>query len=273
MQEMTAKNIAILVFGFFLAAATPTEAKLPRDEIYSLYNQANQNFRQANSTADTKQAAKLYEKAILGFEKIIEQGQVKNAKLHYNLANAYFLKGELGKAILNYRRAEKLDTSDENIKKNLAFARNKRIDKIAIKTEARVLQTLFFWHYDFSIKTKFLLMCVFFGIVCICISGITWFGRTGPLMAVMIICSVLTMCFFASVIVESSSKNSRVCGVITTKEVIARQGDGQNYSPSFKEPLHEGTEFDLLENRPGWLHIKLSDDSDGWIPDGSADLI
>jgi hypothetical protein len=271
---MTVKNIAILLYGlFFLAAATPTEAGLPREEIYSLYNQANLNFRQANSTTDTKQATKLYEKAILAFERIINQGRIKNAKLHYNLANAYFLKGELGKAILNYRRAEKLDNSNEDIKKNLAFARSKKIDKVAIKTEARVLQTLFFWHYDFSIKTKFLLTCIFFGIACICVAGMIWFGRIGPSMAVTIICGVLTICFLTSVIVESGSKSNRVCGVVTAKEVIARQGDGQNYSPSFKEPLHEGMEFDLLENRPGWLHIKLSDGSDGWIPDGSAELI
>ena len=272
MQEMTIKNITGLVL-FFLAAAAPAKGGLSRDEMYSLYNQANQNFRQANSTADTDQAEKLNEKAILGFEKIIDQGRIKNAKLYYNLANAYFLRGNLGKAILNYRRAESLDNSDENIKKNLAFARSKKIDKVAVKTETRVLQTLFFWHYDFSIKTKFLLTCIFFGIVCICVAGVIWFGRTGTLMTITIVCGILTICFLTSVLVESGSKSGRICGVVTAKEVVARQGDGQNYSPSFKEPLHEGTEIDLLENRLGWLHIKLSDDSDGWIPEDSAELI
>jgi tetratricopeptide (TPR) repeat protein len=176
MQEMTVRNIATLLFGLFFLAATPTADKLPKEELYSLYNQANQNFRQANSAADMEQAAKLYEKAILSFERIIDQGQIKNAKLYYNLANAYFLHGQLGKAILNYRRAAKIDGSDENIQKNLAFARGKKIDKIAVKTEKRVLQTLFFWHYDFSLKTKFLLTCVFFGVACICIAGMIWFG-------------------------------------------------------------------------------------------------
>ncbi|MFZ0034225.1 MAG: tetratricopeptide repeat protein [Sedimentisphaerales bacterium] len=270
---MVKKYTTLLVSLLLFATAASAKAKLPKEQMYSMYNQANQNFRQANSTADTEQAAKRYEKAILGFERIIEEGQVKNSRLYYNLANAYFLHDQLGKAILNYRRAEKLYSADENIKKNLAFARSKRIDKIAVKTEKRVLQTLFFWHYDFSIKTKFLLMCVFFGIVCTCIAGMIWFGRAGSLMVVMIICSILTICFLTSVIVESKNQSSSICGVITAKEVIARQGDGQNYPPSFKEPLHEGTEFDLLENRPGWFHIKLSDDSDGWIPGGSADLI
>jgi hypothetical protein len=253
--------------------ATSAKAKLPDEQVCTLFNQSNQDFRQANSIGEPEQAKKLYEKAILGFEKIIDQGQVENAKLYYNLANAYFLHGQLGKAILNYRRAAKIDGSDENIKKNLSFARGQRIDKVAVKTEKRVLQTLFFWHYDVSIKTKCLLTCIFFGIVCISITAVIWFGRAGPLMAAIVICGILTTCFLASVIVESRSQTITICGVITAKEVVARQGDGQNYPASFKEPLHEGTEFDLLEDRTGWLHIKLSDDSDAWIPDDSAELV
>jgi hypothetical protein len=269
---MTAINKILLTCVILSTVTASAKAVLPKEQLSSLYNQANQDFRQANSAKDPEQAKKLYEKAILGFEKIIEQGQVKNSELYYNLANAYFLNNQLGKAILNYRRAEKLHSSDENIQKNLAFARSKRIDKIPVKTEKRVLQTLFFWHYDLSIKTKFLLTCIFFGITCLCITGTIWFARNGPLMTIAIVCCVLTVCFLASVSVESGS-SSRICGVVTAKEVVARQGDGQNYPPSFKEPLHEGTEFDLLEKRPGWLHIKLSDDSDGWIPDTSDDLI
>ena len=258
---------------FIINTFTGANAQMSKDQIYSLFNQANENFRQANSTQDSEQAKRLYEKAILAFEKIIEQGRIKNAKLYCNLGNAYFLKGDIGKAILNYRRAEKLDSSDTNIQKNLAFARSKRIDKVGVKTEKRVLQTLFFWHYDFAIKTKFALTCIFFGIVCICAAGTIWFGRSAPLILTFVISAIFTVCLFSSLIIESRTQASKICGVITAKDVIARQGDGQNYSPSFKAPLHEGTEFDLLESRPGWLHIKLFDESDGWIPDIAADLI
>ena len=76
-----------------------------------------------------------------------------------------------------------------------------------------------------------------------------------------------------SVALEYKTYVNKVSGVITTNEVVARQGDGVNYTSSFKEPLHEGTEFDLLEQRPGWLHIRLSDGSKGWITEGSAELI
>ncbi|MBN2455603.1 MAG: tetratricopeptide repeat protein [Sedimentisphaerales bacterium] len=263
-----------LIFCLFLLVVTTTvEAKLPKEQVYSLYNQANETFRQANSTKDPDQAKRLYEKAILNFEKIIEEGQIENVKLYYNLANAYFLQGQLGKAILNYRKAIKIDDSDENIQKNLAFACSKRIDKIAVKTEKRVLQTLFFWHYDFSLKTKFLLTCVFWGAVCICITAIIWLDRSPAWTISTTIFVILMLCFLGSVAIEYRTHTSNIGGVITAKEVIARQGDGENYPISFKGPLHEGTEFDLLESRPGWFHIKLSDDSDGWILNNAAELI
>lgn len=269
----TKKPTITLVVLLLIGLSASANAQISKDQVYSLFSQANESFRQANSTKDSEQAERLYEKAILTFEKIIDEGQIKNAKLYYNLGNAYFLKGDIGKAILNYRRAEKLDGSDTNIQKNLTFARSKRIDKVAVKTEKRVLQTLFFWHYDFAVKTRFLLTCVFFGIFCICVAGMIWFGRSTSWMIPVIVCAVLMAGLLPSLIIETKTQAGRICGVIITEEVIARQGDGQNYPVSFKEPLHAGTEFDVLESRPGWLHIRLFDDSDGWIPEIAADLI
>jgi len=272
---MITKNFTLILVSLFLFSLTvSTKAKLPEEQRYSLFSQANESFRQANSmAAGSKQAVKLYEKTILSYEKLINEGQIKNAKLYYNLANAYFLKGDIGRAILNYRRAEKLDKSDTDIQKNLTFARSRRLDKVTEKTEKRVLHTLFFWHYDFPIKTKFLLTCIFFAIVCISVTAMIWLGRIAPIKLAMIISGILMVCFLVSLVTEVSVQAGKACGVVTVDEVIARQGDGRNYSVSFKEPLHAGTEFDLLEHRAGWLHIRLSDDSEGWIPDNSADLI
>ena len=272
---MTSRRYLILFFIFLSFVFTaPANAKPLNEQLYSLFNRANETFRQALSTAgNSNKAEKLFEEAILLYEKIISEGQIKNSKLYYNLGNAYFLKGDLGKAILNYRRAENLDSADTNIKKNLAFARSRRVDKVKLKNEKRILHTLFFWHYDFSLKTKFVLTCLFFALFCISLTGMLWLGRTAPVTITVVISGILLICLFASVVLETSSQARKVYGVITAEEVVARQGDGQSYSPSFKDPLHAGTEFDLLEHRHGWFHIKLSDNSEGWIPDTNADLI
>ncbi len=118
-----------------------------------------------------------------------------------------------------------------------------------------------------------MITCISFALVCISLTVMTWYGKAAPWVVTVMICSVLTACLLASVVLETRACANRVCGVITTKEVVARQGDGRNYPESFKDPLHAGTEFDLLERRSAWLHIRLSDNSDGWIPDNSADSI
>ena len=262
----------IFACPFAFCVASTAEAALSKEQTYSLFNQANQSFREANSiTNDPNRAERLYERAILNYEKVIQEGGIRNSKLYYNLGNAYFLKEDIGRAILNYRRAEKLDKADADIQKNLAFARSRRIDKVTIKTEKRVLQTLFFWHYDFSTKTKFLLTCICFAMVCMSVTIMVWYGRAAPWVVATVICGLLAAGFLTSVVLEARSH--RISGVITAPAVIARQGDGPNYPESFKDPLHAGTEFDLLERRSGWFHIRLSDNSDGWIPDNSAGLV
>jgi len=272
---MINRSISLVLVGLSLYCLMGSaDAGLTKEQTYSLFEKANQAFRRANSIADDpEQTKKLYQEAILSYERIIGDGGVDNPKLYYNLGNAYLLNGDVGRAILNYRRAASLDKADANVQKNLAFARSRRIDKVAVKTEKRIMQTLFFWHYDFSVKTKFLIASIGLAVVCISLTVMTWRGRAASWVATAAICSLLTVCFFTSVVIETRARAKRIGGVITADEVVARQGDGRNYPESFKDPLHAGTEFDLLERRAGWLHVQLSDNSDGWIPDNSAELI
>jgi hypothetical protein len=207
------------------------------------------------------------------YEKIIDQGGIQNAKLYYNLANAYLLKEDLGRAILNYRRAEKLDHSDLNIQKNLTFARARRVDHVETSTQRRVLTTLFFWHYDFSLGTKFLLASVCFAALCAVLTLVVWRGRGSVTVVSAVLLGVLWAAFLTSTFVQTRRQAATHPGVITALEVVARQGDGPNYPPSFKDPLHAGMEFELIEHRPGWYHIELSDGADAWIPQDTGGLV
>ncbi len=249
-------------------------APLSRDQLYALLNEANAAFQQANAAANAPgRAAELYDKAILLYEKIIEQGNVRNAKLYYNLGNAYFLTDDIGQAILNYRRALQLDSSDINVRNNLAFAQSRRIDKVSPRTETRVLETLFFWHYDFSLRTRLFLACLSFAGLCLGATAIVWRGRGPVASTVVVLGGLLCLCLLVSVVVESRERSTRLEGVVTAPQIVARQGDGPNYAPSFKDPLHAGTEFELIDRRPGWFHIQLADGSKAWVPDTAAEIV
>jgi len=243
-----------------------------REDLYALLNEANAAFQQANAAGDPAVARQSYDRAILLYERIIEAGKVRNAGLYYNLANAYLLKEDLGRAILNYRRAARLNGSDLNIKKNLAFARSRRIDRVETAAQRRVLETLFFWHYDLSLRTRFLLACVAFAVLCLSATAMIWRGRGTAGVAVAVLSGVLVLSLLSSILVETQRQDDTPYGVIIAAEVVARQGDGPNYPPSFKDPLHAGTEFAVVTQRPGWIHIRLSDGTDAWIPEDAAGL-
>ena len=71
-------------------------------------------------------AAKAYDEnrlpdAIAGWESLVAEGQNQPETL-FNLGNAYYRNGNLGKAILAYRRAQRLAPRDPDIRANLGFA-------------------------------------------------------------------------------------------------------------------------------------------------------
>lgn len=75
-------------------------------------------FRMANDFY----AEKDYESAIRLYTSLLDRGW-ESAALYFNLGNAYFKSGDLGRAILYYLRAKRLDPSDEDIRHNLEFAK------------------------------------------------------------------------------------------------------------------------------------------------------
>ena len=72
---------------------------------------------------------------------------------------------------------------------------------------------------------------------------------------------------------EAYEQSNIRSGVILEQEVMGRKGDSTTFEPTFKEPLHMGVEFNLVEERKGWLHIELADGRRCWIPESAAEII
>jgi tetratricopeptide (TPR) repeat protein len=64
-----------------------------------------------------------YSEAAAGYEQILKVGRVSGA-LYYNLGNAWFKAGQLGRAIDAYEKAKTLNPRDPDLIANLRFARN-----------------------------------------------------------------------------------------------------------------------------------------------------
>jgi tetratricopeptide (TPR) repeat protein len=243
-------------------------------DLADLLRQGTELFHQASDVerTDPVKARDLYHQSAMKFEQIVSTGDIHNGKLYYNIGNAYFKMNDLGRAILNYRKAQLLTPDDPNLRQNLTFARSKCLDKIPEKQEKKVLQTLFFWHYDLASKTRTIIFGFFF-LTFWTLAAVRLFTKKPTLNWLLIGSGALSLILLASLSIDAWSQSKNISGVILIPEVTARKGDSETYQPSFNEPLHAGTEFDLLEDRGQWLHIELADGRSCWVPAKTVGLI
>ena len=268
---MTARWLLLITLWL---ASRGWSAPLDTTEIVDLFSQGKDFFRQANELAasDPKQSRELYQKAALRFEHIAREGGIHNGKLYYNIGNAYLRMQDIGRAILNYRRAELFIPNDANLCQNLEYARSRRCDRIEEKERTRVLKTLFFWHYDFAPKTRLLLLIIFSSAFwLLAMTRLLW---PQPVLTwALVLVALVALMFLGSLVADMIADAYDNPGVIIDPEVIARKGDSKAYQPSFQEPLHAGTEFNLRERRRDWWHVELADGRRCWLPAASAKLV
>lgn len=265
--------LGLLIILAALSSSARLEA-LDKAEVWNLYREGESSFRQANELlrTDSARARDLFEKAVLCFEAIHREGGIENGRLFYNIGNIYFRLGDTGKAILNYRRAERFIPNDINLQQNLSYARSRCVDKIEAKPQAQVFRTIFFWHYDLSGLTRSWLFAAVFSLTWLS-AGIYLWRRRPWLRSAMICCGVLSLMLAGSLAVEGYEQRSIRSGVILTTEVVGRKGDSASFEPTFKDPLHMGVEFNLVEERKGWFLIELADGRRSWIPASAAGII
>lgn len=268
-----ALSVVALALALAGAAARPAFAQ-STDLSAELFSRANAAFRSANEAAprNAKTARELYAKSAELYERLILDERRESAALYYNLGNALYRLGDLGKAILAYRRAELLDPADANLRRNLTQARLDREDVIQSPTVAPLRRVLLFWHYDLSPDVRALLFALLFaaaaGLVC------AWlFLRRPVLLHVAAAAALPALLFLGSLTADQVRLAARREGVIVAKEVVARRGDGEIYQPAFQRPLHAGTEFRLREERHGWYLIEIGDGRSCWIPARAAELL
>jgi len=247
---------------------------LSRTEILDLFSQGKDFFRQGNEVvaADPDAARESYRKAVMRFERIVKEGGIHNGMLFYNIGNVYFRLEDIGRAILYYRRAELYIRGDLNLQQNLKYARARRLDKVEEEQKAKVLKTLFFWHYDLSTKARSMVFIACFVAVWV-LASVRVFLRSGTLGWCLAVSAILAAMFLGSLVTETALLRRRRPGVVISREVVARKGDSGTYEKSFTHPLHAGTEFTLIEDRSDWLNIGLQDGRCCWIPAKSAELV
>ncbi len=243
-------------------------------DIEALFREGNDLFREANESAqaDRSAAEMLYLKAILRYERIVQEGGIRNGKLFYNIGNSYFRMNDVGRAILNYNRAALYTPHNADLRQNLEFARSRRLDDIPVPQTRKILQTIFFWHYDVSTRVR---SAIFLGgfLLCWIALGVKLVLKRPIFKRAAWVGGMVAVLFLASLSIETRAQQHSNLGVIVKPDVTARKGNSNSYKPSFTEPLHAGTEFSILEERSDWVHVELMDERRCWLPAESIERV
>ena len=119
---ITISLIGVLLFASLIAGVNALAANNSID--VEAMTVANQLY----NTGSYAEAAQVY-------EQLLSQGMT-HSSLYYNLGNAFYVQGDLGRAILNYQRAARLDPRDPEIRANLALARNQSANNTVDQSSA-----------------------------------------------------------------------------------------------------------------------------------------
>ncbi len=255
-------KLQVISVNFLLLAALPS---LASDYKVQTLEKAHGMFRAATNSAMYAEAARQY-------EYLVEEEGIRNGHLFYTLGNSWFMAGDTGRAILNYRRAEQYLPNNADVRHNLETALDRQIDLIPEKELHPLADKLLGWHFNTSATLRWWL----FSACWLAAWGAwIWQGKTQKkeARATVVAAGVLSVALMASLLTETLLKRQAEPGVIVATEVLARKGDGEIYALAFLDPLHSGTEFQRLENRGQWWRIRLADGQECWIPARSAEMV
>ncbi len=225
-------------------------------------NTVEELFTQANQAYEAND----FTKALDTYEKILAEGY-ESAALYYNLGNCYYKKSDLGRSILNYERALRIDASDEDILQNLALAREQRQDDIG------VLPPFFLARWWAGLRglcsattwsiLALLLLWMSIGGLALWLKGETRSKRKqGFLLA--FVAGALSILVFTLAYQQAQLEANSGMAIIIETEIALRNAPDQASEAQLE--LHAGTKVELLDQIGNWYKVRLMNGEQGWLP-------
>ena len=218
--------------------------------------QANQHYQEGD-----------YAAAIEGYEAVLAAG-FESGDLYYNLGNAYFKSGDLGRSILNWERAARRSPRDADIVANLELAHSLTVDVVEPLPRFWLLSVLSWWVGALPrralIAVVALAWLVFTGGGTLRILARNeWAGRLGRWSVVG--GGVVVLVLGANLVVRELGLGQRERGVILVESVAVRSAPSRDDDLTLFE-VHEGTRVRVDQRTGAWAEVVLDDGKVGWVP-------
>ncbi|MCB0583991.1 MAG: SH3 domain-containing protein [Phaeodactylibacter sp.] len=221
---------------------------------------------QALEAANQAYQDKEYAEAIRQYEEILLDGYYSEA-LYYNLGNAYYRNGELGRAILNYHRALNLAPKDEDILHNLELARSRLPDEIVKIQQSGVVKAWLSIQNTFSTRSWSFMGLALFWLGCAGFA-IRLLGknqsRKKAALGIGVILIVLSVFPFLLAFGRSQQEFFSDKAVIMVEETTLHAAPEENSQEVQK--LYEGSTVEILDAIGAWNKVRLEDTKEGWLP-------
>lgn len=216
----------------------------------SLFLRGNSYYNQEN-----------FEQAINSYENILNIG-IESGPLYYNLGNAYFKDGSLGKAILNYLRAQKLIPQDSDLRLNLTYAQS-LIKGASVVAEKKWLQRIFSISLNlFKLDTIVLFCCALYFILSLLII----FAVIKPYKILFFINLIIAFLLTISILTFLGQFSKTI---IQKEGVVIVETAEVKFEPFSKATtffiLNEGESVCVVNSEKDWMKIKRLDGKQGWV--------
>jgi tetratricopeptide (TPR) repeat protein len=241
----------------FVAGPGPSHADSP-EEIFERGNRAYDDER--------------FGEAAEAFETLLKY-QIEDPRVEYNLANTEFRRGNLGRAILHYERAKRLNPTDPDILANLRFARSWRLDRVPETERPVAIDWLVRVQDRVGPDRQAWLMVLAVWLICALLAwGLAmagrWNARFGWELAVLVLILVL---LGASWYATYQRLEGRTTAVVVERIVEVLAGPGENNATL--ATVHEGLDVEVWGERQEWIQVRLPNGVSGWVRRGAVEVV
>jgi tetratricopeptide (TPR) repeat protein len=213
-----------------------------------------------------------YAEAAAAYETVLKYG-IRDPRVEYNLGNAEFRLGNLGRAILHYERARRMDPTDRDTKANLEYARSFCFDRV----EEPELMAVIRWVRAFQDRlgpdrqawaALALLWIIAALLATVLMRPGRWRAVHGWSLAALVL--ALALCV-ASWHASYQRLEGRRMAIVLQQSVEVLAGPSVNNATLFT--VHEGLALEVRSTRQEWIQVSLPNGLNGWLPAESVGLL
>ena len=207
-------------------------------------------------------ANKLYEggkftEAAAAYEKLA-QTSPGSAAVYFNLGNAFFKSGQIGRAIVAYHQAEKIAPRDPDIRANLQFARNQ------IQGPTLVPGRWQRWLGKLTLNEWTMLASGVFWLWLLLLAGLQWRPALRPALRGSIVTLAVAAVLLCACLAAAWSENRpRHAAVVISQDASVHNGPYDESPTAFR--LNDGAELRILDEKDNWLQVTADGRRIGWL--------